>query len=488
MLSPLNPNAWDFEKAAHLLNRAGFGGSPAEIETLRGAGFDAAVDRMLNAPDDAPHFPAPDWAKPRNIFLIREGVRMAASEDERRMKQREEIRNQREQMVELISWWLRRMQKSPNPLREKLTLFWHGHFATSAVKVRESYFMWLQNETLRQQALGNFGSMVKAISRDPAMMRWLDTDQSRRMTPNENFARELMELFTLGIGNYTEQDVKEAARAFTGYKLNPADESFRFAALQHDDGEKSFLGARGNFSGDDIIDRILRQPACARFICTKLWKFFASDEPKPAVIDSLANTFRNGKYEIRPVMREMLRSAEFYSPALIHSQVKSPVQWLVQAVKILETELPPPQVTANALRQLGQVPFAPPNVKGWDGGRAWITTSTLLLRYNMANFVVGSGPLRMQMARNPARRAKGRDFDVDPRAHIDLEKIAPASLRADPRALVAHLTMRLFQSPLSARETEPFVSFLEKKRPDTSDATIQELLHLMMSTPQFQLT
>jgi uncharacterized protein (DUF1800 family) len=485
MLTPLNAKHWDFEKAAHLLNRAGFGGTPEEIEALHRAGFEAAVDRLLNAQDDTQLFPAPEWAKPRNVFQIREEMRQMTSDEERKMRQKEEAKTQREQMLALISWWLRRMQKSPNPLREKMTLFWHGHFATSAVKVRESYFMWLQNETLRQNALGNFGAMVKAISRDPAMMRWLDTNQSQRLHPNENFARELMELFTLGIGNYTEEDVKQAARAFTGYKLNPVDESFRFAPLQHDDGEKIFLGARGVFSGDDIIDRILQQPDCARFISAKLWKFFTSDEPKPAVVDTLATSLRGHKYEIRPLMREIFHSAEFYSPETIRTQVKSPVQWLVQSVKILETELPPPQVAANALRQLGQVPFAPPNVKGWDGGRAWITTSTLLLRYNFANFVVGKGPLRMRKAGKPDR---GPDFDVNPQTQMDLAKIAPPELRVNPKALVAKLAMRLFQSPLSARDTEPFTSFLQQKQPDTSDETVQELLHLMMSTPQFQLT
>ncbi len=488
MLTPLDSKRWDFEKAAHLLNRAGFGGMPGEIEALHRAGFEAAVDRLLDAPDDSRLFPAPEWAKPRNVFQIREVMRQMTSDEERKMRQKEEAKTQREQMVALISWWLRRMQKSPDPLREKMTLFWHGHFATSVVKVRESYFMWLQNETLRQNALGNFGTMVKAISRDPAMVRWLDTNQSQRLHPNENFARELMELFTLGIGNYTEDDVKQAARAFTGYKLNPVDESFRFAPLQHDDGEKIFLGARGVFSGDDIIDRVLQQPDCARFISAKLWKFFASDEPKPAVVDALANSLRSHNYEIRPVMREILRSAEFYSPEAIRTQVKSPVQWMVQSVKILETELPPPQVAANALRQLGQVPFAPPNVKGWDGGRAWITTSTLLLRYNFANFVVGKGPLRMQMMRKVGRPAKGPEFDVNPQVKVDLANIAPPESRSDPKGLVAKLAMRLFQSQLSPRETEPFTNFLQQKQPDTSDETVQELLHLMMSTPQFQLT
>ncbi len=489
MLIPLDAKKWDFTTAAHLLNRAGFGGTPEQIEMLHELGMDGAVNQFVDAADDSAMFPKPDWAVPHNFVEMRRAARNLP-EEERKKKFKELQKDYRQEGMSLISWWLDRMERTPNPFREKMTFFWHGHFATSIQKVKQPYLMWVQNETLRQNALQNFGTMAKAISRDPAMMIWLDTRESKKQHPNENFARELMELFTLGIGNYTEEDIQQAARAFTGYKIDQRDQTFRFAELLHDNGPKTFFGQTGNFSGDDIIDRILQKPACSEYLANKIWEFFAYDDPTPALVSQLAARFRAHKYEIKPLMREILRSAEFYSPQAIRSQVKSPVQWMVGTSKILGTELPTGPVAINALRQLGQVPFAPPSVKGWDGGKAWITTSTLLFRYNLANFAVGNGPLNVQRMGKPGADNKMNrpGFEVQNRAHIDLAKIAPPELRNDPKALVTHLAVRLFNSPLSPNETQSFVTHLEERNGSIYDRTIRDLLHLMMSTPQFQLT
>lgn len=491
MLLPLRANHWDMAKAAHLLNRAGFGGSPQEIKAFCELGFEGAVASLLAARDDAEQFPKPDWAAPRNVQEMRQEMQ-ALDPEARKMRMMEQQRMERENSVALLGWWVGRMRGTPNPLREKLTLFWHGHFATSVQKVKEPYLMWAQNETLRKNALGNFGTMTKAISRDPAMMVYLDTRESKKEHPNENFARELMELFTLGIGNYTEEDIKQAARAFTGYKIDPRDESFHWAAAQHDDGEKKFFGRTGKFDGDDIIDMILKAPACARFISKKLWEFFAYEEPGAGLLDGLAASFRGQHYEIKPLMEEIFRSAEFYSARAVRTQVKSPVQWLVGTAKILEMDLPQPPAIGNALRQLGQMPFAPPSVKGWDGGKAWITTSTLLQRYNLANFAVGNATMNVQ---NPRKVVTGNDktpmrpgMDVPNRVKMDLGKIAPAELRTDAKRLVAYLCFRLFQDPLSPRETDAFVHFLDGRKDNIDDRAVRDLLHVMMSTPQFQLT
>jgi uncharacterized protein (DUF1800 family) len=490
MLTPLNPKQWDITKAAHLLNRAGFGGTPAQIEALFQAGFDGAVEAVLNGPDDSQQFPKPANLSPVNFMEMREQYRMLP-EQERREKFKEMQKAQRGDMLELVTWWLNRMAQTPFPLREKLTLFWHGHFATSVQKVKMSYLMWQQNETLRQNALGNFGSMVKAISRDPAMMIYLDTRESKRDHPNENFARELMELFTLGIGNYTEDDIQQSARAFTGYRINPQDDSFRFAQFQHDDGQKTFFGQTGHFGGDDIINLILQKPACARFITHKIWTFFAYENPSQALVEAISGSFRESGYDIKSLMREIFRSNEFYSARTIRMQIKSPVQWIVQTSKILETDPPAGIMAVNALRQLGQMPFAPPNVKGWDGGKAWITTSTLLSRYNLANFALNNGRLNVQ----PAQRIAGGNnamnrpgFDMENRKPVDFAKIAPPELRSDPEKLVANLAFRLFQTPLTERDRKPFLDFVKEKNNDTSDQVLRELLHLMMSTPQYQLT
>jgi len=490
MLTPLDPRQWDLNKAAHLLNRAGFGGTPGQIQALYAMGFDGAVSSLLNAPDDSQQFPRPADIAPIDYLAMRDQI-AALPEDEKKKTFQQMQKAQRGDMLELVDWWLNRMAQTPNPLREKLTLFWHGNFATSVQKVKQAYLMWQQNETLRQYALGNFGDLAKAISRDPAMMIYLDTRESKKEHPNENFARELMELFTLGIGNYSEDDIQNSARAFTGYKINPKDDTFRYAPFQHDDGVKTFFGQSGKFGGDDIINLILQKPACAQFIMRKMWAFFAYENPGPALVAQLGGSFYGHQYEIKPMLAEIFHSAEFYSQRAVRMQIKSPVQWLVQTSKILDAGLPPPLVAVNALRQMGQMPFAPPNVKGWDGGRAWITTSTLLFRYNLSNYALSNGTLNVQVMNRiiAANKAAGRPgFDVENRKPVDLVKIAPPDLRADPQKLVASLTFRLYQNPLSPKETKPFLDFLKEKNNDTSDQTVRELLHLMMSTPEYQLT
>jgi len=484
MLKPLN-TPWDYAKAAHLLNRAGFGGTPSEIEALQKAGMEGAVEQLLSAPADQAQFPPPDWAKPQNLVAMAEEAAMMADEQTRKQFRQERQKEDRNRFESLVTWWIQRMRHTPNPLQEKMTLFWHGHFATSSQKVRETYYMWLQNETLRRNALRNFGNMVKEISRDPAMLIWLDTNDSLCFKPNENFGRELMELFTLGIGNYTEQDVQQAARAFTGYKINPANQAFRYAPLQHDDGEKTFLGQVGKFTGDDVIDIILEQRACSQFMARKLWTFFAYENPSQATVDALAETFRKNKYEIRPTMKTLLTSAEFYSDRAMRTQIKSPVQWLVGTAKLLEVNTPPEKPMLNALRQLGQVPFMPPNVKGWDGGKAWISTSTLLQRYNLASYAVGNGAMHIQPFRMNGKPAEKPGRDVAPVEYPDFAKLVPQETRKDPKTVVENLTLRLFQSPLTPRDTEPFHQFLKDK--PVNEHTLAQLVQLMMSTPQYQL-
>ena len=486
MLTPLASNEWDLAKAAHLLNRAGFGGAPAEIEALHQAGFEAAVEKILSAPDDSAAFPKPDWAAPSDMAELQMAMRNLP-EKERREKMQAERKSKMEQLFALVDWWLDRMRRSPNQLREKMTLFWHGHFATSVLKVREPFGLWQQNETLRQNALGNFGTMTKAVARDPAMIFYLDTQQNHKNHPNENFARELMELFTLGIGNYTEEDIQQGARTFTCYKINQRTMSFQYAGFERDDGEKKIFGRTGDFSADDFIDMILAKPACAKHIAKKLWTFFAYEDPAPSLIEQLADNFRANFYSIRALMRDILRSAEFYSATAIRSQVKSPVQWFVQTARQLEITPPRGQAANNALRSLGQVPFFPPSVKGWDGGRAWINASTLLMRYNMAGAVAAGVPMgmgRMMQNGNPQMAARDGEKAGGP----DLAKLAPPELRANPKALVESLGFRLFQTKLTPKESGVFLKFLDEQHGDTGDQTIRSLLHLMMSTPEFQLT
>jgi len=494
VLTPLPDSKWNDTTAAHLLNRAGFGGTPIEIGRTRGKGLAAAVQDLVDVKSDAANVLSPAWAHPRNIQAARMEIKAAKDRGENFQTKARQVRMlEGQEIVDLRRWWLDRMLNGPAPLLEKMTLFWHGHFATSIQKVRDAYWMWLQKDTLRRNAFGNFGTLVKKISRDPAMMIYLDLQQSRREHPNENWARELMELFTVGIGNYTEQDIRESARAFTGYRIDMTTQQFRFAPFQQDHGTKTFMGQSGNLNGDDIIDILLRQPACAQFIGRKLWRFFVEDEPSKDIVATIAERIRVHNFEMRPVLREIFSAAEFYSDRVTSSQIKSPIQYIVQTSKLLDAPLPAPIVAQNAMRQMGQIIFAPPNVKGWDGGKEWISTSTLLFRYNFANYLINGDVI---LPPNAAKRRQGDDVGFGHTAHlaeqvrrepIDVGEFVPPEIRGKPPEVVDLLVKRFFHARPAEKEIETFVKFLESRASDTGDTTLRELVHLMMSTPQFQL-
>jgi hypothetical protein len=492
VLNPLPVGRWDDRAAAHLLNRAAFGATPEEIAATKAKGLAGAVHDLVEPSASALTFAPPNWAHPRDLRSLRQDARMAKQNGDT-TKIREARKMEGDEILDLRRWWMARMATTATPLLEKMTLFWHGHFATSAEKVKDGYWMWLQNETIRRHALGNFTTLTKEMSRDPAMMIYLDLPQSRREHPNENWARELMELFTVGIGNYTEQDVRESARAFTGYRLDLVTQRSWFAPNQHDTGPKTFLGRRGNFNGDDIIDILTKQPACAQFLAKKLCRFFIEDDPSPPLINAVANRLHVHDLEIRPVLREIFSSAEFYSDRVMRAQIKSPIQFIVQTCKLLSCDLPAPRVAQNAMRQMGQILFAPPNVKGWDGGKSWISTSTLLFRNNFANYLINGDAIlppamKRQGAdlgfRGPARAALADEIRRNP---IDVNRLVPAGRRNDPQKLIVDLSRRVLQSDPPTDDVTAFTSFLAARKEDTSDATVRGLLHLMMSTPLYQL-
>ena len=401
MLAPLPPNRWNPETAAHLALRAGFGQTPDESKKWSQQGLEVTLKHLLQTPPD--NLAPPAWAYPtRDEDLLQRLRNPATTVEDKVQVQRDLNIRKGDNMADLISWWTLRMCHSPAPFIEKMTLFWHGHFATSAEKV-SAYRMWLQNETIRRYALSNFCTLVKAISCDPAMIAWLDLGASQKEHPNENFARELMELFTLGEGHYTEDDVKTAAQAFTGYRVAGPDDQFRFVASQFDPSEKTFLGKTGPWRGDQVIDIILGQPQCAKFIATKIWRFFAYDDPSPELVDALSGELRLCGYELKPFMKVVLSSQEFFSSQARNAVIKSPVQFIVQAQKTLGVPLPSGQPLVVIYRQLGQTPFYPPNVKGWDGGKSWINTATLTYRYELAReLVYGILPEQVGLPKGPS--------------------------------------------------------------------------------------
>lgn len=493
MLKPLSASKWDFAMAAHFLNRAGFGGPPAEIERFVALGQDRAVSWLVDYEKIPDQMPNPDWA---HVDPDRAQKRLAlknATPEQRQQLQKEQQKMEREHVVQLRGWWLDRMANTERPLQEKLTLFWHGHFATSVEKVRNPYYMWRQNDLFRRLGNGNWMQLLTEAGKDPAMLVWLDQAQSRKDHPNENFAREVMELFALGEGHYTEKDITEGARALTGWSLDQENEEFIERPRIHDDGQKTFLDRTGNFTGDDIIEIIVAQPQAALFITAKLWNFFAGEMPSPELNAALADVFRRSGDNFKPVLRAMFLSEEFYDPAIVRNQVKSPVQWLIGTVRMLECELPPPLISANLLRSLGQDLFAPPNVKGWDGGLAWITTNNLLTRYNEAAMLAqGDMSIAASLATGPKKNpAKVKQIQNRMRrmrvGGVNVEKIFTEEERADKEKLVAALEKRLLQAKLKSRQEKTLRDYLDSKT-ELDESDIRGAIRLVMSTPEYQVT
>jgi len=492
MLKPLSRAKWESATAAHLLNRAGFGGPPQQIEKLAAQSHEEAVAHFVDYEKIPDSTAAPEWAKPdpdrRKTFMEARNL----PEQERRRKLQEIQRADRQHMIELRGWWLRRMADGPRPLQEKMVLFWHGHFATSVEKVREAYLMWRQNDMFRRLGTGDWLELLVEVAKDPAMLIWLDQAQSRKEHPNENFAREVMELFALGEGHYTEKDITEAARALTGWSYDRLDQRFMERPMAHDRGQKTIFGRTGNFDGKDFLQMVVEQPQSARFITAKLWNFFAGEPPSEQLNDALAAEFKNGGNQFKPVLRAMFLSEAFYAPSIVRNQVKSPVQWLVGSVRVLERELPPPLVCFGLTRNLGQDLFAPPNVKGWDGGLSWITTNNLLARYNDAATLVhgdaapasaGIMPVNNPNAQMLAER-RMRGLRV---GGVDAKKIVPENDRTDKEKLMAALERRLIQDKLKPKQQQVLRDYLDSRNA-LDDATVLNAIRLVMSTPEYQLT
>jgi uncharacterized protein (DUF1800 family) len=493
MLKPLANDKWSFAMAAHLYNRAGFGGNPAEIQRLADLGPDQAIAFLLdyeNIPDNTPN---PDWAVPdgEDLVKLRQAVQ-AAPPDQKRVLQQQRQQLEYRRVMELRGWWMQRMAQGPRPLQEKMVLFWHGHFATSVDKVRNPYYMWRQNDLFRRLATDNWENLLMQAGKDPAMLVWLDQAQSRKDHPNENFAREVMELFALGEGHYTEKDITEAARALTGWSLAPEQQSYVYRPRIHDEGLKTIFGQTGGFDGDDFIRMIIAQPQSAKFITAKLWNFFVGQEPSMDLNEALADSFRANGNNFKPFLRTLFRSQEFYADDIVRNQVKSPVQWLIGSVRMLQCDLPPTLVSWGMMRQLGQDLFAPPNVKGWDGGVTWITTNTLLTRYNDAQSLVeGTMPplTAGDLARKPGVGGQKLEKALQRMrlGGVNLDRILTPDERADKDAMVASLQHRLFQTTLNRDQQAALHDFLDSKT-KLNDSDIVTAIRLMMSTPDYQVT
>lgn len=371
------------DDARHLLSRTGFTPTATEIIQWSALSRTEAIDRLLAGRHSAPSTQPPEETRRYQRHLGR-GM-LSEEEIKARNRQRHEA------AVALRAWWFDEMLRTDSPLTERMTLFWHNHFVSGLQKVKHPDMMYRQNLLFRREAMGNFARLLHAVARDPAMVVYLDVAGSRKDAPNENFARELMELFTLGEGHYTEQDVKEAARAFSGWGLDGNSGEFIVRPRQHDNGIKTVLGKSGAFNGDAVLDILLAQRATAEFITAKLWREFISPVPDRKAVAQIARQFYDNDYDIGVVLRALFNAPAFWDTANRGSLVKSPVEMVVGTLRVFGASRPDSLQLANApafAQQMGQALFEPPNVKGWPGGEAWIDSHTLGKRRQFVSRVV----------------------------------------------------------------------------------------------------
>jgi uncharacterized protein (DUF1800 family) len=378
--APAPAMEWNARNVEHLMNRAGFGARPGEINSWVKRSRSELVESLLEdrSMDDVFFH--------EYVEMDRKALQGLPAE-ERRARISDLRAADRRQGRDFMEWWLAEMVNGESPLRERMVLFWHGLFTSSVTKVKRSQPLIIQNEFFRAGALGSYSEMLHGILQDPAMLLYLDNNTNKKDSPNENLARELMELFTLGEGNYTEEDVVQAARALTGRTVTRG-RAYRFNERQHDKGEKTILGKTGNFDGDDLANLLLAEEACPRWIAGRLIKYFEGVEPSERRLRFYAAFLREQKFEITPFLRRLFNDPDFYRDEVIGARVQSPVDFMVGSCKRLGMQ--PPRSFLNAsTRILGQRLGDPPNVKGWEGGEAWITTSTFMMRGNLMGVVLG---------------------------------------------------------------------------------------------------
>lgn len=361
------------DKIKHLYNRAGFGLSVNDWQTK--SDWKKSLDVLFKSPSNYHSLQTISLAE---VEATKAKMRTMRKEDVKDLK-----KFLKQNVSELNNLWLQEMIDGEAQLQEKMALFWHGHFACRSLN---PYFDQQYLDIIRKNSLGNFSVLLNEISKTPAMLQFLNNQQNKKDHPNENFARELMELFTIGRGNYTEQDVKEAARAFTGYGFDKTGE-FKFRIQQHDFGTKIFLGKSGSFTGDDILQIILKKNECAYFITKKIYRFFVNDNPDETIVKQLAKHFYESNYDIKGLLKEIFSSDWFYDEMNIAAKIKSPIELLVGLSRIIPIDFENEQSPLFIQRSLGQVLLNPPNVAGWPGGRNWIDSSSLLFRMRLPQVI-----------------------------------------------------------------------------------------------------
>mgnify|MGYP002623164262 CR=1 FL=1 len=474
-LKPIKAEQWNYTQARHLLFRAGFGGTPAEVEKLVAMGpydaVDSLVDYHLQPLPNLEFSPFRVERAPAYERHLSRGVHEKLSEQRRALE--------RKQQPEMRRWWLRRMAESPRPLQEKLTLFWHDHFAVNYHNSERVHLVFKQNEMLRAYAGENFAALLHGIVQDPAMIQYLDNHKNNKGSGNENLGRELQELFSIGEeysanhtkDGYSEQDVREASRALTGYTYDAVTHQFHFLGSRHDATTKTVLGKTGNWSGDDVVNIILAHPSTAKYVCKKLYEYFVHEHPDAQTVERLARVLRENEYELRPMLRNLFLSEQFYSEKALASHVKNPVELLVGTVRVLGVTVDDYAMIDGATQQEGMTLFEPPNVAGWEDGRAWVNENRILLRYNhLANIIE--------------------------RSSNDLVAALEDYTFSSPAELVDHLIARCLVTGLDESKRRALIAFAADIPPssqwaaqkDRVNPKLRALVLMIMSTPEYQLS
>lgn len=439
------------------------------------------------APDLAPPLTAVDALRPRSALAMRRQglpqLRRAALTPEQRKQQNAGIRDA---FSGMSTAWMNEMATSPGQLREKVALFWHGHFACRTRRPDDSLALL---NTIREKALGKFPDLLLAVSQEPAMLQFLNNQQNKKEHPNENFAREVMELFTLGRGNYTELDVKEAARAFTGWGYD-AQSRFRFREREHDAGHKTLLGETGNWGGEDALRIMAQQPAMATFVVTKLYRFFVNDVPDPAHIAPLAAAFRKSGYDISDLLERLFSADWFYAPANMGSLIKSPVALVAGLRRTLNLQIGNDKQLLGYQKALGQTLFMPPNVAGWPGGRAWIDSSSLLLRLQLPSILFKNAEFAVRLKDDenditPQTTGKERLVKNTETTHLPLaplQQLLGTAPAAEQPQLLANFLLQRYLRPENLALVQQAAT-----KASTPEERLRNTLVSLLSLPEYQL-
>ncbi len=456
----------DLMDLKHLMNRTSFGLRPSDIQLLGTMELNECVNSLFIRQKNTHNHS-------ENQFVIKRKKEL--SKEEREMMITQEADNRREMNAN----WIKHMAVTDDTLLEKMVIFWHDHFG---VKALLSAVGALHHETLRQHALGSFRDLLHAIAKDPAMLLFLNNQQNKKSSPNENFARELLELFTMGEGNYSEKDIKEAARAFTGWKTS-LNGDFLFVKQQHDEGEKTFMGRNGNFNGDDIINIILEQPRTSYFITEKLYRWFVNEKPDSNIISKLSESFFKNNYNISDLLKDIFTSSFFYEKVNRGNKIKSPVDFLVGLLRHFNVTCSDNSSLFTLQKVLGQILFAPPSVAGWTTGRGWIDSSTLLYRMKITPAILLGEDIELivkddfdaqemnNMPKKINNALKGLQFQISEwtKYNHDIKAISNILLAAEPTASVMDYIKQMISKAENGKKT-------------------QYALALLSSLPEYQLS